>query len=353
MIKKTTGKILGKLLGSPYPPEETVNWFKHLHRASMVNHTGMEPGPLSKKLREPAGQCITILFFGDLMYMHGDAVPEPDPAIKKIFASADCIIGNCEAPVTHRLKNQKAKYLFTFKLPEEYLTDFFSLYQADPERIIFNVANNHMGDQGCEGFHSTVTRLQNLGCTVTGIHREGKIISTVDIQGITIGILSWTRWCNKNIFKQGTGIIREEDILQFDLAEIRSREKLDLLVVSPHWDYEFQHFPHVETRQMAHRLSTNSADIIAGHHQHVVQPVERIGSALCCYGTGNLFGEMPSKTAKLVSLFEVTADRQGPVSYRVHLLEQVKKNQKWSLRCIDEKEHEAAWIKNIISKVYR
>ncbi|TIU44539.1 MAG: metallophosphatase, partial [Mesorhizobium sp.] len=56
------------------------------------------------------------------------------------------------------------------------------------------------------------------------------------------------------------------------------------------WDWEFRHFPRAGTRALARRLAGHGVGLIAGHHAHVVQPVQRIGEAIVAYGLGDFLG---------------------------------------------------------------
>ena len=94
----------------------------------------------------------------------------------------------------------------------------------------------------------------------------------------------------------------------------------------PHWDWEFRHFPRLGTRVLATRLASQGVGLIAGHHAHVVQPVERIGRTIVAYGLGDFLGTaLPRQPwpGRIGGIFivDVSADagtRGAVASYRLH-----------------------------------
>jgi hypothetical protein len=92
--------------------------------------------------------------------------------------------------------------------------------------------------------------------------------------------------------------IREQFILG-EILKIREREKPDLVVVSIHWGKEYQSEPLGANRKLAKELFESGADLIIGHHPHVLGPVEfyrtedgRLGTVI--YSLGNFISGMAS-----------------------------------------------------------
>ena len=107
---------------------------------------------------------------------------------------------------------------------------------------------------------------------------------------------------------------------------MREEQGVDLLCAIPHWDFEFRHFPHSETRALARKLTESGVGLIAGHHAHVVQPAERIGGALVAYGLGDFLGTAlarqpwPGRIGVILAV-EISSDpatRGKIASYRFH-----------------------------------
>jgi hypothetical protein len=77
-----------------------------------------------------------------------------------------------------------------------------------------------------------------------------------------------------------------------------ARRQADLVIVSVHWGVEYQSLPTVQQRALARQMATAGADLIIGHHPHVVQPVEwvqgqgREHPTLVAYSLGNFVFDM-------------------------------------------------------------
>lgn len=71
------------------------------------------------------------------------------------------------------------------------------------------------------------------------------------------------------------------------------RKKVDVVVVSIHWGEEYTLEPNQNQRELAHLLANAGADIIFGHHPHVIQPYEKIttskGESHVFFSLGNFF----------------------------------------------------------------
>ncbi|RVC41927.1 metallophosphatase, partial [Mesorhizobium sp. M4A.F.Ca.ET.090.04.2.1] len=94
-----------------------------------------------------------------------------------------------------------------------------------------------------------------------------------------------TQWRNAD-----AGVFASRVSMQSDLGPRDAARGVDLICAVPHWGWEFRHFPRPETRLLARQLAGQGVGLIAGHHAHVVQPVERIGKTLVAYGLGDFLG---------------------------------------------------------------
>ena len=163
------------------------------------------------------------------------------------------------------------------------------------------------------------------------------LITKTKIKGINIGIVGWTHWINKDVFKDGVGIIKDRDIRLLKWRELKKSSKLDIMVAFPHWDFEFRHFPSRDTVNLAYLLAKNGFDMIVGHHSHVLQPVEIIGGKMISYNLGNLFGHMVTWPSHLSGVLEVNMDKRGKIlSYELHPYMLIEKNGKHYLKTIDK-----------------
>lgn len=314
---------------SPYSWSDTLSWLVHYLKPSIRRRSAGVPRPSAHRVASPASRPVRLLFIGDLMCMRWDRVPTVDSRLTRLVASADLVIGNCEAPVTRQKSREDASFYFTFDMAEEYLETFLQRLGVEPEKCVLSVANNHIGDQGENGLVDTVDRLRRLGVLPLGSRADGEPTVAVRVGGINVLLAAWTHWMNRDVFKPSSGVWRAEDIAAIPRrawTERKARFGTDCLIGVPHWDYEFNHFPREQTREFARRMTSVGFDLLVGHHPHVCQPIEWLDGGICLYSVGNLNGPtslLRSWPSKLLGVFEVqlisTGRLRGRIaSYKLH-----------------------------------
>jgi len=75
-----------------------------------------------------------------------------------------------------------------------------------------------------------------------------------------------------------------------------AREKAGMVIVSIHWGNEYQSGPDVRQQALAQQLADAGADVVWGHHPHVLQKMEWLTAAdgrqtLVLYSLGNLLAD--------------------------------------------------------------
>lgn len=236
---------------------------------------------------------ITVSFVGDILLDRGvrKAIEEkgydyPYEIVKNIFKKDDITFGNLECPI---LTKGKAVY----KRPE-------LIFKADPQNAsalkkagfdILNIANNHTMDYGSEGLLSTIDILkENNIKTVGGSRNYNTARKPVYIRkkGNTIGFLGYS------VFPPEGYIVSSNrpDVARVDYDKISSeikmaKEKCDFLVVSFHWGNEYDFFPSERQKELAHKVVESGADLVIGHHPHVLQGVEKYKDKYIFYSLGN------------------------------------------------------------------
>lgn len=172
-----------------------------------------------------------------------------------------------------------------------------------------NTVNNHCFDFNLEGYQDTMAALDALGfahfgSVYVGHKTNGQdILMAAEVKGVRIGALGFT-------YPQ-----------QSDLELIGQRiERLrqagcQLVVVSLHWGKETHAMPESWQFGFARSVIDLGADVVWGHHPHVLQPVQFYHGGVILYSTGNFtFGTMSAKVDRDTAIFqteyEITAD--GP-----------------------------------------
>ena len=114
-------------------------------------------------------------------------------------------------------------------------------------------------------------------------------VRTVELKGLSLGFAAFTEWRNAPAADFAGRVTMLGDLVANDCALLRYSETDHLCIVA-HWDREFRHVPRRATRALAQEFAGSGAELIVGHHAHVLQPAERIGDSLVAYGLGDFLG---------------------------------------------------------------
>lgn len=162
---------------------------------------------------------------------------------------------------------------------------------------VFNIATNHSIDCGEKGLISAINFWKNKGVITTGAYLDDEDFSNIPVQevnGVKIAYLGFTESTNGLSLPEDSNVIlvkaSDESLLQQRIME--AKETADVVIVNAHWGNEYTHEPTDAQRELARKLASWGADIIIGHHPHVIQPVEYITNqdgrqTLVAYSLGN------------------------------------------------------------------
>ncbi|WP_027058570.1 CapA family protein [Mesorhizobium loti] len=268
---------------SNYPLSYKLSWLPRFLKPSLGGDSSGF-APMAETLMDPPPKrTVRLAFVGDISAVANRRAPDCDPAIKALLGSADLVIGNCESPVVDRPSAVLGTKLGTHHaMSERFLVEALAAVGIVHERLVLSLANNHVLDQGVAGFDETVAALKRLGIRTIGLVAGGPV-QPAKVGPLRVGLAAFTLWRNADADLFAGRVSTDSD------AE-RWPRGLDLLCAVPHWDWEFRHFPRAGTRALARRLAGQGVGLIAGHHAHVVQPVERIGGTVVAYGLGDFLG---------------------------------------------------------------
>ncbi|TPL02453.1 MULTISPECIES: CapA family protein [unclassified Mesorhizobium] len=294
---------------SNYPLSYKLSWLPRLLRPSLAGDRDGFSAPAATVIDPQPMRKVRLAFIGDISAVANRDAPECDPAIAALLSSADLVVGNCESPIVERPRAVMGTWLGTHHaMGERFLADALATAGIARDRLVLSLANNHALDQGIAGFEETRAALNRLGIRTIGTVAGGPVQRHA-AGSLTIGFAAFTLWRNTN-----AAPFEERISMRSDPAEWpRDASGIDLLCAVPHWDWEFRHFPRSATRSLARRLADRGARLIAGHHAHVVQPIERIGDSLVAYGLGDFLGTALARLpwpARVGSIFvvDVSAD---------------------------------------------
>jgi poly-gamma-glutamate capsule biosynthesis protein CapA/YwtB (metallophosphatase superfamily) len=197
--------------------------------------------------------------------------------IAQDLRTADITFANLETPVDHKaVSSGYPKF-------NSHPTLLTALRRAGVS--VVSVANNHIMDAGTEGLRRTLDNIEAAGLVFTGAGRsqaETTEIKYLKARDVNVAFLSYTYGTNERLPRKaarapGVNILRtysETDLGRAKAAVRRARTSADLVVVSLHWGNEYAPGPTPRQRQVASELVEAGADVILGHHPHVLQPIE-------------------------------------------------------------------------------
>jgi poly-gamma-glutamate synthesis protein (capsule biosynthesis protein) len=184
--------------------------------------------------------------------------------VKNILAADDYTVANLETAIID--SGTPVEKQFRFRGKPEYLT---ILKEGSVECV--TIANNHSWDYGDSGYAQTRRNLDRYGIDYFGYDK----ILTRDIKGLRFAFF-------------GQSFSLQDSVLPL----IRSmRASVDFIVVVMHWGNEREYQPDEKQKAMGHALIDAGADLVVGHHPHVLQPIEKYRDRYIAYSLGNfVFG---------------------------------------------------------------
>lgn len=203
--------------------------------------------------------------------------------VNQIFNNDDITTANLETTFTNTA--DRAEKAFVFKGSPEYAK---SLILGGIDTV--NISNNHIYDYKQRGFNDTINTLKSNNIAYFG---EGnKVIK--NINGVQIGFLGYM------------GFNDNKEFLTKVKADIDSLKSMKcIIVINFHWGVESQYYPIQPQKNIAHFAIDNGADLIIGHHPHVIQGIERYKNKIICYSLGNFcFGGNTNPTDKNTFIFQ-------------------------------------------------
>lgn len=268
--------LLGFLLVSRFSGSSTI----------FEKQTYTKPLPAREKSILTTPATHTLLFVGDMMFdrsiraiieRHQDPL-YPFARIADMLRSADLTIGNLEGPISDRGTNQGSEYSFRFEPTGTMSGLKFAGFD------VVTLANNHIWDYGRLAGIDTMKHLTEGGISYVGFGHDSYEAGTPIIKTLgstTIGFLGFTEFYGDSARagEASPGLsTKDEQEMLFALRDLRTN--VDLVVVLMHWGEEYKTRANIFQRELARSFIDAGADLVVGHHPHVVQEVESYLPAL-------------------------------------------------------------------------
>lgn len=206
--------------------------------------------------------------------------------VKDIFTADDLTVANMEGTLT--TSNDRQQKTFAFKGNPSY-TEI--LTQGGVEAT--NLANNHSHDYGDQSYEDTIQYLEAAGITTFGYDRT----AVMDVKGIKVGLIG--------IYELKDGLGRQQQVID-TIQEVKD-QGAQVIIVSFHWGTEKSNIPDDIQKTLAHLAIDQGADLVVGHHPHVLQGIEKYQGKNIVYSLGNFcFGGNKNPSDKDTMIFQQT-----------------------------------------------
>jgi gamma-polyglutamate biosynthesis protein CapA len=261
----------------------------------------------------PDNQPLRIAFLGDIFCaatpyrverglvarFHRHRGAPWEDFLHTVCANADEVIGNLESPLVRdeSLANREA-------------------FTGSTEMIRFlkkcgltgvSVANNHILERGTAGFHETMDILKEIPLKTTGWMENGEPhVEVVDLKGLQVGLAGF------NAISDLPNPGLHCDFTPENVYGVLNRMRdLDFRVIILHWGCEYTPFPSPAQIRLAREIVDHGADVVIGHHPHVLHPFEKHGRGLIFYSLGNFIFDLDFSRAVRIGLIPIIRFERG------------------------------------------
>ena len=263
----------------------------------------------------PPPSTLTVAFTGDVMLDRDVeyAMQTVDPgypfeAAQPLFEGVDLVVMNLEGTFTDVGVPLDKMYQFA-TAPE------LAIGLLDVPAWGVSLSNNHATDYGLIGLERTLDTLDQHGIARFGAGRSeaearGAVVTSVD-GGPSIGFLGYSD-IGETIFAAGPsgGVSRASvEAITHDVRALRAAEggqpELDFVVVTLHMGTEYTHQVTARQQELARAAIDAGADLVVGHHPHVLQPVEAYRApngreGLILYSLGNFVFDLDAEDLAVI-----------------------------------------------------
>ena len=206
--------------------------------------------------------------------------------VKSIFSQDDLTIANFEGTLTE--SDAREDKTFAFKGPAS-----FTSILTDGSVEAVNTANNHSHDYGDQSYEDTMTALDAAGIVHFGYDKT----AVMDVKGIKVGMVG--------IYELKDHLEREQQ-LKDNIAKVKA-DGAQLIVVIFHWGNETETVPDSNQTTLGRLAIDEGADLVCGHHPHVLQGIETYKGKNIIYSLGNFcFGGNSSPSDMDTMIYQQT-----------------------------------------------
>ncbi len=274
---------------------------------------------------------VTLIAVGDIMLSRvvGRKIRQkrdvnyPFLSTRDVLKTGNVVFGNLETPITAGREIRDNELTFRADPGVE-------LGLRDAGFTVLSLANNHVPNFGAKGINDTVKYLDNVGIKHAGAGAtlsEALQPANVEANGLKF---AWLAFNDTDVAPASYGATEKRagtalmDSQRMIAAVKAARQSADFVIVSMHSGVEYAGAPNRRQQDFAHAAIEAGAELVIGHHPHVVQPVEVYKGKYILYSLGNfVFDQMWSRQTRqgMVAVMTINRDGVQSIDYKPVLIE--------------------------------
>ena len=206
--------------------------------------------------------------------------------VRSILEKDNLSIVNFEGTLT--TSDTRADKKFAFKAEPNYV-DILTGSSVEAA----NIANNHSSDYGESSRTDTLKVLKDAGIATFGFEH----VALLDVDGVKVGLTG--------IYELAEHLEKKQQVKE-NIAALKEAGA-ELIIVNFHWGIEREYVPNDTQKTLAHLAVDEGADLVIGHHPHVLQGIEKYKGKYIAYSLGNFcFGGNSNPQDKDTMIFQQT-----------------------------------------------
>jgi poly-gamma-glutamate synthesis protein (capsule biosynthesis protein) len=252
---------------------------------------------LPSKLEE-----VSLIAVGDVMLSRGVAQKikqhndsdYPFLKTKDYLKSGDLVFGNLETPITAGREIESGEMIFRAD------SDVAPALKNAGFNVL-SLANNHILNFGKKGLEDTLNYLRRAGIKYAGAGENEATANQpvyLEIKEIKFAFLAY------NYADVGPKLASEPTLAFMNPAKMaltvkEAKQNADFVIVSMHAGVEYSAMPNSFQKNFARAAIDAGAEMVIGHHPHVVETMEKYKGKYIFYSLGNfVFDQMWSKETR-------------------------------------------------------
>lgn len=179
---------------------------------------------------------------------------------------------------------------------------------------VVTLANNHTLDRGEEAIQRAIEHWEAIDMTYTGAYKDMQDRQQIRVvetdEGISMAILSYTYGTNGIPVPEGKDYLVNLIDQELIASEIqKAKELADIVVLSLHFGNEYERLPNQAQKDLVQFVANEGADVVLGHHPHVLQPIEWVSGengnqTLVVYSLGNFLSGQDEYYRQIGGMFK-------------------------------------------------